>query len=268
MPVLRQDCFSLRASLTAMKPKNIRPLAPQAGSHSAQQRLYRHQALRQGGLALMLLVLVLLVGGISAFLSFGQSAMKSQQQIKLKQTQHTMKGVTAAIYGFTTGSFNRLPCPDVDGDGLEDRNAGACDNAQGNVPWVTLGVEGKDGWGRYLIYRMTLAYGDDTDGAPPCGTTPPGVSFSSCSQGDISLYDNATDSAANLNPIASNIVALILSTGRNQNNQSNHEAENTDADTAFILRYTSSVAPNEFNDLIYTISHTALVQTLVGVSIL
>ena len=75
-----------------------------------------------------------------------------------------------------------LPCPDITGDGLEDRNAipanpilmvnvaatlfpgemhGNCSSNKGTVPWKTLGTSPTDPWGNFYTYRVD----DDFSGA-------------------------------------------------------------------------------------------------------
>lgn len=61
-----------------------------------------------------------------------------------------------------------LPCPDVTGDGVEDRRGygagevafaelggvGTCVEQKGHVPWLTLGLRELDPWGNRLTYRV------------------------------------------------------------------------------------------------------------------
>jgi prepilin-type N-terminal cleavage/methylation domain-containing protein len=51
-----------------------------------------------------------------------------------------------------------LPCPDTDGDGLEDRvvsgGVARCDKREGGLPFNDLGVEEKDAWGNAYYYRV------------------------------------------------------------------------------------------------------------------
>ena len=198
------------------------------------------------GIVLVLLTLVMVLGSVSVFLSSGTSAIDERQQLKLKQTRQMMKNIVTAIHGFTFVN-SRMPCPDVTGDGISDSTAGSCDNSEGNVPWTTLSVDGKDRWGQNFIYRITLGFGN----APAtCISIPSSAFFTNC-VGNIGLYDNAADSAALTNPIATNISAVILSTGYNRGSQSVQEAENTDSDRNFIRRTSNQNAPNEFNDLLY-----------------
>lgn len=58
-------------------------------------------------------------------------------------------------------SKGRCPCPDTDGDGLENRNVAAnpvddtCDKYIGDLPWRTLGIpSGTDNWNNKLLYAV------------------------------------------------------------------------------------------------------------------
>lgn len=219
---------------------------------------------RSRGIVLIVFVVLIFAGASTLFLSAGRNTLQKQQQLKQVETRKRMLDIREAIYGFTLGLSNRLPCPDINDDGLEDRSSGSCSSAQGDIPWLTLGVEGQDSWHQDFIYRVTLEYGDDVDGAPPCATTPSGVSFSSCSNGNITLYDSASLSTV----IESNIPAIVISRGRSRGFNSTDETENTDNDTSFVIRYFSETSGSEFNDLVYTISNAQLIQYLQDASIL
>ena len=51
-----------------------------------------------------------------------------------------------------------IPCPDNDGDGLEDRSdsggVSVCDSREGHLPFNDLGVKQKDAWGNAYYYRV------------------------------------------------------------------------------------------------------------------
>ncbi|MGI9338491.1 MAG: type II secretion system protein [Gammaproteobacteria bacterium] len=66
-----------------------------------------------------------------------------------------------------------LPCPDTDGDGIENRiaipaviaiagaanNAGTCTSAKGTIPWRTLQLlPDVDPWGNFLTYHVDASY--------------------------------------------------------------------------------------------------------------
>ena len=81
-----------------------------------------------------------------------------------------------------------LPCPDIDGDGLEDRlsvdisrgispanpltsreliEQGGCLEYGGVLPWATLGVPPSDQWGNRYTYRVDLAFANSILGFGP-----------------------------------------------------------------------------------------------------
>jgi prepilin-type N-terminal cleavage/methylation domain-containing protein len=82
------------------------------------------------------------------------------EQRKVNETQSSLAQITDALMGFAT-AHGYLPCPDRTSgpganDGIEDLNAGTtnCAVAEGNLPWVTLGIGGTDAWGNlFSVYR-------------------------------------------------------------------------------------------------------------------
>ena len=74
--------------------------------------------------------------------------------------QAMLEDIREALIGFAVTNA-RLPCPDTNGDGQEDRGLGpvapnrVCDVPLGNLPWSDLGVPQFDSWGRLFIYRVT-----------------------------------------------------------------------------------------------------------------
>ena len=211
-------------------------------------------------------------------------------------TRIQMEQVVDALYGYALTN-GRLPCPDVDGDGLPDPafNAAApatCAPGPGFVPWAELGVEPGDAWGNRLDYRVRSP--DFT--TPAQDTTCNGDSvheFDLCALGNISV-DTRGDNAATPGtsegkfrfPAATstNVAAVVVSHGRNGYGATavdgakrglvpagnNDEAENADGDATFITRnYSpaqSGCADNqnegsplcEFDDLVMTVSRPIL----------
>ena len=76
---------------------------------------------------------------------------------RLRETEAALANAALdALLGYAAAHDNRLPCPDLDGDGMEDRPGPAsapCRGIEGELPRATLGVPGRDGWGRPLRYR-------------------------------------------------------------------------------------------------------------------
>ncbi|MFT5427277.1 MAG: hypothetical protein ACI9ZT_002236, partial [Gammaproteobacteria bacterium] len=175
------------------------------------------------------------------------------------------------IYGYVLKN-NYLPCPDcIDNDagcaaatandGQEDRTAGVCDvldgtDVVGNLPWVTLGVNGTDEWNNIFTYQVDSEYADTIDGTPlqtDCIglSVTLNVSFSLCSIGDIAVLDSAGGAT-----VATEIPAIIVSHGKNSsdNAPSADELENTDANGTYVDKVYSSAAGTEFDDMLLWIS--------------
>ena len=75
---------------------------------------------------------------------------------RLRETEAALGQALEALLGYAASHDNRLPCPDIDGDGTQDRPgpvAAPCRGVEGELPRATLGVPGRDGWGRPLRYR-------------------------------------------------------------------------------------------------------------------
>ena len=80
---------------------------------------------------------------------------------RLRETEAALAQALEALLGYAASHGNRLPCPDVDGDGVEDRPGSAaaqCRGIEGGLPRATLGIPGLDGWGRRIRYRANDAY--------------------------------------------------------------------------------------------------------------
>ncbi len=111
----------------------------------------------QGGfslleMAIVLLIVGLILGGLLAPLS---TQVKNS---RIKSTNNILAGASDALIGFAV-TYGRLPCPDTDNDGLEQpQPCPTGSNAEGDLPWATLGIGRKDAWGFPIRYRPALAY--------------------------------------------------------------------------------------------------------------
>ena len=100
--------------------------------------------------AIALAVSALLLGGLMVPLA------AQIDRYRLRETEAALGQALEALLGYAASHDNRLPCPDIDGDGTEDRPgpvAAPCRGIEGELPRATLGVPGRDGWGRTLRYR-------------------------------------------------------------------------------------------------------------------
>ena len=112
--------------------------------------------------AIALAVSALLLGGLMVPLA------AQLDRYRLRETEAALGQALEALLGYAAAHGNRLPCPDVDGDGTEDRPGSAaapCRRIEGELPRATLGVPGRDGWGRPLRYRGNDAF-TGPDGVP------------------------------------------------------------------------------------------------------
>ena len=69
---------------------------------------------------------------------------------RLRETEAALGQALEALLGYAAAHGNRLPCPDIDGDGREDQPGSAaapCRGIEGELPRATLGVPGRDGMG-------------------------------------------------------------------------------------------------------------------------
>jgi len=99
-------------------------------------------------IALALVIIGLLITG-GTFL-YGQQYHSD----KINQTHSQLNNIHDLMLIFVqTNGY--LPCPDTDGDGLENRKTdGACQSRQGRLPGQTLGIDSKDAWGTPFYYRV------------------------------------------------------------------------------------------------------------------
>ncbi len=118
---------------------------------------------RGAGLLLMLVVF----GTAAGFLAIKIFSRVSQQAMLATTTSAALSQAVDALIGFAAIHTNAgnpyLPCPDRTtgagaNDGTEDRVGGAgtnCTFLEGNLPWVTLGLTGLDGWNNRIRYRVS-----------------------------------------------------------------------------------------------------------------
>lgn len=173
--------------------------------------------------AVVVFIITLLLGSLLVPLT------TQVDQRKITDTRKVMNESLEALIGFAL-SNGRLPCPDNDGDGLEDVRtvadnlADGCKGAKysGWLPWATLAVPQTDAWGNRLKYRVTNDFtrrtGDTTASACPAGA---GADPNACtleladgSSGDMQIKSRDPVTKAEIQ-IATGVPAVIISFGKN-----------------------------------------------------
>lgn len=221
----------------------------QAGHADCARRsmCYRHRGFTLFELTIVIAVISLLLGLVIAPLASQNVARQ------LRAERNAQQEIRDALIGYAIVN-RRLPCPDNDRDGEEDLVGGigpACDAGPdtfvefGFLPWVDLGVQGEDTWGRLYQYRVHSAFVfQSTPGTP--APNPTGLDLQDTP--DINV-DDYNDSKA-LVRIANDVAAVILSLGPNGNGGTNidgdaigdappsntNEASNIDGDEDFVSR--------------------------------
>jgi prepilin-type N-terminal cleavage/methylation domain-containing protein len=104
-------------------------------------------------MAIVLAIVALLLGGLLPTIS---SQIEQQRR---NETRKQLEEIKESLYGFAI-SRGYLPCPASQLTGVEDRNGATqqCNVRLGYLPWVTLGSNRSDGWGRLFRYSVTYAF--------------------------------------------------------------------------------------------------------------
>ncbi len=223
-------------------------------------------------LAIVLVIVTILIGGLSVPLS------AQIQARRIAETKKTLEEAREAILGYAMthavdhdadpGTPPRpfLPCPDANGDGIEEARdaAGDCPQRAGWLPWVTLGTGSQDAWGNRLRYAthedLTNSNNGFFDGseAAPTSTWNHVCSLANCPTVDV----------------AANVPVVVVSHGpngwgaRNINGNtlalptSANEIENLDADHRYVSRIPSKPgdAAGEFDDLTVWLPFSVLIN--------
>lgn len=204
-------------------------------------------------MAIVLVIMTILIGGLAVPLS---TQIKARH---LAQTKTEIEAAREAVVGYTR--LNRtalsrpyLPCPDVTGDGREDRTGTACTSASGDglLPWVDMGLPGQDAWANRLRYAV---HRDSADSSMGFTDNPPPIPSANLMH--ICITRLCGDSTPN---VSSNVIFVVYSNGANGRGAlnvnrswgqfnaaptSSDEQENLDGDLKFVSR-----PPNrtEFDD--------------------
>ncbi|HAT31415.1 MAG TPA: hypothetical protein DCW29_11365 [Janthinobacterium sp.] len=113
---------------------------------------------RQDGIVLLILLAVVGLGAATLLISaLGNNNLQAARE---RRTLLALTRANDALLGFAT-VYGRLPRPALSAlDGSENpAPCGDSDSAcTGFLPWVTLGIEGADSWGKLLRYSVTPVF--------------------------------------------------------------------------------------------------------------
>jgi prepilin-type N-terminal cleavage/methylation domain-containing protein len=195
--------------------------------------------LKQSGFTLVEIAVVLIIIG----LTLGGLLVSLSAQIEIRnynETESKIAIIKESLMGFVV-STKRLPCPDTSGDGLEDLptptiiadtpDAGkstqmfVCSNAEGLLPYQTLGLERADSWSNLFRYRVAPAFSNYEviwSGAGATGSEIGHTNFSLTSSGNITIRTRGDDPSTvgatetkYLSTLVNNVPAIIISHGVN-----------------------------------------------------
>lgn len=197
-------------------------------------------------MAMVLIIVALLIGGMVLPLSAQQDIRNSTD------TQKQLVDISEALIGFAaTKTRPYLPCPDTDGDGLENRSGDTCTGAvqEGMLPWATLGIGRQDAWGNPVRYRVAAAFSNSNSG------------FTLTSAGDIRVCEASTCAAGTV--LATEVPAIVLSRGKNglAAPTDANEVANTNGDTDFVQQRTSSAG---FDDVVVWLPGSILISRMIA----
>lgn len=167
--------------------------------------LYKNKGFTLLEVAIVLVIVgLLLAGGVNLLSGTADTS-------KYKQTQNELQEIKETLITYYT-QLKRLPCPDTDGDGIENPAipSGTCTNVRGFLPHVTLGMGGNgDAWGERFKYVVSRDNSDFfTTATTGCSYNRP----SSASADTVRIQD--------LNTAATNFIGdfaafALISTGKN-----------------------------------------------------
>jgi type II secretory pathway pseudopilin PulG len=168
---------------------------------------------RQRGVGLIEAMLVTLLVGSALAAGFVWLQVDSERD-QLREQRRSLTEAERALETFAMMQ-HRLPCPDTDGDGLEDTDGSGCAaaNSKGSLPWQTLSIPDPAHSGdtpaiAYMVDDVgtsanltranadTFRYGDQ--GTAEFLTTTAGLARYTNAPGGASFRDTDTASAADL----------------------------------------------------------------------
>lgn len=151
-------------------------------------------------MAIVLFIIALLMGGLLPTIS------SQLEQKNRNETRKQLDEIQQALFGYAIIN-KRLPCPAIKNQtilanpataGRPDITAGVCNTNPGVLPWIELGLNETDAWGRRFTYSVTSS------------AFTANLGFTLISTGSLTIKDATVG-----NTIASNIPAVVISHGAN-----------------------------------------------------
>ena len=188
---------------------------------------------------------------------------------RMQETEDELDEIRDALLGYAIVNGNRFPCPDTDDDG--DAETAPCDNSEGTLPYITLGVDGFDTWGRPYRYLADNNYTD------PLGV--PNPPDTDCC---LNIVDRAGDELTDPStpgPPSTNHdngpAAVVFSCGKNGVPDLGNDNDGTPNTAATCTNpgasdgiYVQDVyTEGTFDDMLVWISKNTLINKLVGASV-
>ena len=203
------------------------------------------------GFTLVEMAIVLVIVGL--LVSTLLTPLSAQRDLKdYSQVRSDLEQIKEALYGYAIVNGS-LPCPDTDGDGVANAGCSSASNSStgGNLPWVTLGVQGNDPWNNPYQYRVNGAF-----------IAVFSLASAGSGAGILRVY---TDSGLT-STLASNVPAVIYSSGKNgavQPPTSADELENTTTGAKFDANFVSHEFTPTFDDVVVWVSSNILFNRMV-----
>lgn len=200
--------------------------------------------IKQRAFTLIEIAIVLVIIGFLLALFLSPLSVHIDQK-NYAETKQKVELIKESLLGYVVVN-RRLPCPDNNGDGLEETNMGVvnnfpsagqsiqsftCTNLEGRLPFLTLGAERLDSWSNHFSYRVAPQFSTRTiewSGLNATGTVLSDTTFNLTSLGNIAVEtrgDNPSTAGVQeakfinnlvaLNPPNSGATALIISHGKN-----------------------------------------------------
>lgn len=195
--------------------------------------LRRYGRPRQRGAVLMIMIVILVVGVVTALVgSLSISAIRTAQQ---KQTSAALTQAKDALIGFAikvqisssdiacaaTSNCPRpgdLPCPDMDNDGVAETSCGDASGSTGQasrlgrLPWKTLGLPDlRDGSGERLWYAVSNNFKNNT--RTTCNNSNLTGCLNSDTPGTISVFASDGTLINDAGAAGTGVAAVVIAPG-------------------------------------------------------